>query len=295
MPMFDWPASVWVGAAMAPIAGYLLYGFIKANHERAAIAIVAAAMVHVAFALLVPIPPPAQEGPPALMEIELLEPAAARAEPATAPEPKPEIEPDVPDPETPEAAKELNKDPPKPRKKRLERAKKPTQDAAKTPPGPKRFDASQLNPNGTSGINVRSGPGGGSTLQGDPLNRGSGRDAPKRAGNGKGAGPGSPTGDGKAWAPASQVFIQKLPVPTSVPKRDCPAAKTGVLGSIFLKVQVRRDGSVRRVRLVKGIGHGCDKVAIRALKQAKFKPATSSANTPVDFEIRYEYVFAKDG
>lgn len=147
---------------------------------------------------------------------------------------------------------------------------------------------SQLNQGTASGVTVHSGSGGGSTLDGDPRHRGSGTprntEAPPATSTPKASGD-------RAWAPASQVFVQKLPVPRSVPKRQCPATKKGVEGTVFLKVQIRRDGTVRKVKVTRGIGHGCDELAAAALRKAKFKPALSDANKAVDFEIRYEYVF----
>ncbi len=150
---------------------------------------------------------------------------------------------------------------------------------------------SQLNQGASSGVTVHAGSGGGSTLGGDPNGSGNGRARqPKPTTQASGGGDGGPS-KGTGWAPASQVRIQRLPIPKSVPRRECPATKDGVEGTVFLTVQVRRDGSVRKVKVTKGIGHGCDAIAVAALRKAKFKPAQSNANKAVDFEIRYEYVF----
>ncbi|MBL4689489.1 MAG: TonB family protein [Nannocystaceae bacterium] len=290
-----WPTSVWVAAALAPFAGYLVYGFVKESKGRSGVAIAAAAVVHGGLMLLVPQARPKTERPPRVMEIELVEPVQALP---PVPEP-PALEPPPPDPEreVPQLAPDPvpKKTPPRQRKAKPKRKPDPKPEQ---PPGPKRFNLGQLNSGEQSGVTVHHGSGGGDSLDGDPRHSGK---RPRAASSEHGEdteGPSSAQGSGsggRGWAPASQVFIQRLPMPRSVPKRECPATKDGVEGTVFLMVQVRRDGSVRKVTVVKGIGHGCDKIAAAALKKAKFKPAQSNANKPVDFEIRYEYAFRLAG
>jgi len=305
MTIDAWPTSVWVAAALGPLGAYLLYGFIKESKGRSGIALAVAAAAHVAFVLLIPAAPPKRAKPPRVMEIELVAPEPPPPPPPTPPEPKPEPEPEpTPQPEAPEVEpKPPTPDvppEPKPRKARKTKTKPKTNaEPAQTPKpaGPKRFDLSQLNLPGDSGVSVNHGSGGGDTLGGDPRNNGKAKPNRAPAAPGKGsengsAGSGTKAGGGKAWAPASQVFISQLPMPRSVPKRQCPATKDGVEGTVFLKVQVRRDGTVRKVTVTKGIGNGCDAIAVAALKKAKFKAARSNANKNVDFEIRYEYAFS---
>lgn len=286
-----WPASVWVAIGLAPFAGSLLYGFIKESKERSWIGLAAALLAHLGFVLLVPFAEPEDEDPvPRIIELEVYTPPEPEPPPPEPePEPEPELEPptEVPQAETPKPPEPKR---PKPRRKR---APKPSQPAPEndTPPAPKRFDMSQLNQGSSSGVTVHAGSGGGNTLDGNPNGSGTGRRRPaKPTTEPPGAG-GGDASKGRGWAPASQVLVQRLPVPKSVPRRECPATKDGVEGTVFLTVQVRRDGSVRKVKVTKGIGHGCDAIAAAALRKAKFKPAQSNANKAVDFEIRYEYVF----
>ena len=287
-----WPTSVWVAIGLAPFAGSLLYGFVKESKEGSWIGLAAALGAHVAFVLLVPLAEPEDDDPvPELIELEVYTPPEPPPPPQT-PEPEPVVETEAP-PEAPTAEAPQPPEPKPRRKTRRPRNPKPDQPAAANdaPSAPKRFDMSQLNQGASSGVTVHAGSGGGSTLGGDPNGKGNGRGrqpspSPKPSG-----GPDAGTAKGPGWAPASQVRIQRLPIPKSVPRRECPATKEGVQGTVFLTVQVRRDGSVRKVKVNKGIGHGCDAIAVAALRKAKFKPAQSNANKAVDFEIRYEYVF----
>ncbi len=289
LPLDHWPASVWVAIGLAPFAGSLLYGFVKESKERSWIGLAAAIAAHLAFVLLVPFAEPTPDDPvPSVIELEIYEPPKEPPPPPPEPEPEPIEEPVPTDVETPK--------PPEPQarpKKRRKSPPKPTQEPPpnQEPPAPKRFDMSQLNSGSSSGVTVTPGSGGGSTLDGDPKSRGKGRGRPPGPPGNSDDGGGGTAPKGRGWAPASQVFVQRLPVPKSVPKRECPATKDGIEGTVFLTVQVRRDGSVRKVKVTKGIGHGCDAIAAAALRKAKFKPAQSNANKAVDFEIRYEYVF----
>ena len=68
----------------------------------------------------------------------------------------------------------------------------------------------------------------------------------------------------------------------------------GIEGTVVLKVQVRRTGDVRKVKIVKGIGHGCNEVAAKALRGSRFKPAIATNGQAADYELRYEYEFQLD-
>jgi protein TonB len=148
-----------------------------------------------------------------------------------------------------------------------------------------RFDMTNTTSGGTSGVSVETGEGGG-VPGGETGGTG------KKAG-GKGTAPAEQaSGTGTTWEPRSDIFIKDLPDPVSVPKLTCPATRDqGVSGTVVLKVQVQRDGKVRKVTVAKGIGGGCDQIAAKALRQARFKAAMGTNGKPVDYELRYEYEF----
>jgi protein TonB len=50
------------------------------------------------------------------------------------------------------------------------------------------------------------------------------------------------------------------------------AKKAGVAGKVYVLVYVNENGGVDQVKVVRGIGLGCDEAAIDAVKEAKFSP-----------------------
>ena len=73
------------------------------------------------------------------------------------------------------------------------------------------------------------------------------------------------------------------------PKR---AIKAGVEGRVFLQFVVDEKGDVQDPKVLRGIGTGCDKAAIAALKKVKFKPGVHKGekvkvqySLPITFKI----------
>jgi len=202
------------------------------------------------------------------------------------PEPEPELPPE-PEPE-PEPEPIVNPVPPsKVSTPKPERAVKPAPISDKPepdePPPPFRMDQSQT-PQSGSPVTVNVGtPGGAPGGTGDPNSKG------------KGSRPAdAPVGDSNAapWEPRGELYIRELPQVLSVPQEQCPAVQElGIEGVVILTVQVRRDGTIKDVKISKDIGHGCGKVAAKALRRARFKPAVATNGQPADFELRYEYEF----
>lgn len=50
------------------------------------------------------------------------------------------------------------------------------------------------------------------------------------------------------------------------------AVKAGVQGKVYLMVFVNESGSVDEVKVIKGIGKGCEEAAVKAVKKASFSP-----------------------
>lgn len=68
------------------------------------------------------------------------------------------------------------------------------------------------------------------------------------------------------------------------------ARKAGVSGTVLLRIVVDREGSVREVEVVRGIGHGLDEAAVEAARKLRFEPATQDG-TPVSVQLNYELHF----
>jgi protein TonB len=218
-----------------------------------------------------------------LVEFDLPEP-----EPEKPPEPEPEPEPEKPPEPTPEPVVKPEVEPAKLKTPKPDRAVKPAPVSDKPesdePPPPFRIDESQTTQNGNSAVTVNTGtPGGTPGGTGDPNSKGKGS-RPKDA----------TVGDGTAapWEPRGELYIRDLPQVLSVPQEQCAAVQElGIEGVVILTVQVRRDGTIKEVKITKDIGHGCGKVAAKALRRARFKPAVATNGQPADFELRYEYEF----
>jgi periplasmic protein TonB len=205
-------------------------------------------------------------------------------------------EPEVPD-ETPEEPEPPPPpDPPKPRKRKSEpppEATPPETPPELPPPSRIELPPDQTIPSSSSGVKVNTGN---ETRPGSTHGAREGSPQGKPGGQGRPGGVPEGKGDGEpAWAPKGDLYVARLPHTVHVPEISCPATRElGISGTVVLMVQVRRDGSIRSVRVAKGIGHGCDAIATKALRKAKFKPAVATDGKATDYELRYEYEFELD-
>ena len=212
-----------------------------------------------------------RRGPLEPLVFEPVERVTLPPEPAPEPEPQPKPKPK---PARPRPRAATPTAPPEPQ--------------ADAPPPRFELPQDQVVRGAASGVTVHVGTTRGGVPGGVPGGTGTARRGPARAGGGTGGG----TGGGDRWAPASASRIASLPKVRRVPELSCPAVRElGVFGTVRLRVQVRRDGRVRRVKVLSGIGHGCDAVARKALARARFDPARDKQGRPVDFVLTYEYVF----
>ena len=110
-----------------------------------------------------------------------------------------------------------------------------------------------------------------------------------------------------AQADTSKVFmvVEKMPefpggvkkllnyLATNI-KYPAEARKAGVQGRVFVNFIVEKDGSISHVKIVKGIGYGCDKEAIKAVENMprwipgyqRGEPVRVSYNLPVKFTLQ---------
>ena len=93
--------------------------------------------------------------------------------------------------------------------------------------------------------------------------------------------------------PKPRVTVKTLPKPVNVPVLPYPASarNRGIQGTIVLEVTIGKDGKVQKAKVIKGLGHGLDETAKRALMKARFKPAVGSDGKPMTYKIRYRYTF----
>ncbi len=68
------------------------------------------------------------------------------------------------------------------------------------------------------------------------------------------------------------------------------AIKSGVQGKVYVLAFINEDGKVEDVKIVKGIGAGCDEAAIDAVKKSKFVPAKSGGkNVKVKMSLQIQF------
>lgn len=64
------------------------------------------------------------------------------------------------------------------------------------------------------------------------------------------------------------------------------ARKSGISGRVYIQFIVDKNGDVKNPKVLKGIGGGCDKAAVSAIKDVKFKPGKKGGkNVNVKFTL----------
>ena len=96
------------------------------------------------------------------------------------------------------------------------------------------------------------------------------------------------------------AFAETMPAPVGgleavVKKIIYPeiAKKAGLSGKLYLLIYVDEQGRVDDVKVIKGLGGGCDEAAIKAVKETKFTPGKNSdipvkvkLSLPITFKMR---------
>ncbi len=79
-------------------------------------------------------------------------------------------------------------------------------------------------------------------------------------------------------------------ITTSSPEYSEEARKKKIQGVIVLTVTVAVDGTIRDIKIEKGLGYGLDEKAVEAVRRWKFKPALKDGE-PIEKEISVEVGF----
>jgi TonB family protein len=109
-------------------------------------------------------------------------------------------------------------------------------------------------------------------------------------GDGRGVGPGSgynmgggnPNLGGGSGAPATAVDSRPVPLNSPQPRYTEEARKAKIQGTVTARVLVGADGSVKSVKILRGLSYGLDEQAIQAAYQIRFRPAMKGGQ-PVSF------------
>ena len=96
------------------------------------------------------------------------------------------------------------------------------------------------------------------------------------------------------YAPVALHTVTRRPKPPpgGCPKEAYPesAKALRVEGSIRVELEIRADGTVGEVLILRGLGHGLDEAAVRGLKRCRFEPAMIGER-PVATRIQTSYTF----
>jgi protein TonB len=103
----------------------------------------------------------------------------------------------------------------------------------------------------------------------------------------------------KVVKPVSEVYIK---TPVEIDAEGCgrdvkypsEAEQLGIEGAVVLKILYDESGKVDKIRVVSGLGHGLDEVAMNAMKHSRAcraKPAVGTDGKAVAQEIKYTFHF----
>ena len=97
---------------------------------------------------------------------------------------------------------------------------------------------------------------------------------------------------GKPKAPPKRQKIT-LPKPLNrvSPRYPDAARKAGLEGTVTLKIDIDKTGTVKRATVFEGAGHGFDEAAEEAAYRLKFSPARKADGTPFRAVIKYRFSF----
>ncbi len=99
--------------------------------------------------------------------------------------------------------------------------------------------------------------------------------------------------EGEAYLP----FAEEMPSPVGgLPaiykhvKYPEIAQKAGIQGKVYLLAFINENGGVDDVKVIKGIGGGCDEAAIKAVKNTKFSPGKNKGKAvKVKFSLAIKF------
>jgi protein TonB len=101
----------------------------------------------------------------------------------------------------------------------------------------------------------------------------------------------------KEEAPTYFVAVEEMPEPIGgigaiqqLIEYPEIAKRAGVEGKVYVLAFVDESGNVTNVKLIKGIGAGCDEAALDAVRKTKFKPG-KQRGTPVKVQVSIPIVF----
>jgi TonB family protein len=116
---------------------------------------------------------------------------------------------------------------------------------------------------------------------------GTGKGGGVGSGDGLGAGPGKGynIGGGDPSIGGGDRVVRTRPQILNKPRPDWTeeARRNRIQGEVVLSATFGADGTIREIRIIRGLGYGLDEKAIEAAKLIRFVPARDPSGRPVDF------------
>jgi TonB family protein len=147
-------------------------------------------------------------------------------------------------------------------------------------------DGGGVGTNKGTGIGEGDGPGFGPGRKG---NIGGGDNTPGCCGGG-GSNGNSPNGNPNQVYPPSQVSERARVLSKPEPQYTEEARRSGITGTVILRVVFSRTGEVTNIRALQSLGGGLTEKAIGAARQIRFVPASKNGQ-PVSMYMQLEYNF----
>lgn len=111
--------------------------------------------------------------------------------------------------------------------------------------------------------------------------------------------PAAPAPQKPSYQPVSELYVKTYPeIDGDACSHGLPypeeAQQLGIEGKVKLHIELDERGHIHSIKVVSGLGHGLDQLAVHALKtrpECRFKPAIASDGKPADFALDYTFNF----
>lgn len=100
-------------------------------------------------------------------------------------------------------------------------------------------------------------------------------------------------GGDDAYAPFAEVMPEPVDGMVALIKKvkyPAIAVQAGIEGKVYVMALINENGTVDNVKIIKGLGAGCDEEVINVVKGAKFKPGTNKG-VPVKVKMSLAFTF----
>jgi TonB family protein len=99
-------------------------------------------------------------------------------------------------------------------------------------------------------------------------------------------------GQDEKWPPNKRGATMPQCLYCPAPPRQSHKKKGCTSGSVLLSVLVSADGHTEKVKVLKSVRQDCDELAVKAVKEWRFKPSVAPDGENVEYTTPVEITFA---